>query len=75
MNRVCKAVQMEACTATESPLFRKAKSEAFKLCAQARARREDTCFKGGDAGHRKQISMLWSGYNRCVSLGIEAPVQ
>lgn len=39
-------------------------------CAQARAKINSQCFKGGDAGHNQAIDQLWDGVMKCQAVSI-----
>lgn len=69
VQRFCKKGVVKGCEPSDPLVVLKAKAIAFEACARARMSREETCFKGGDKGHQKQIGSLWQGYNVCRGMG------
>ncbi|HJZ89870.1 MAG TPA: PAAR-like domain-containing protein [Gemmataceae bacterium] len=55
----------EACREGDSAAELRAKGEAWQQLADARAERDDKCFKGGDAGHKKARAMANDNAKRC----------
>lgn len=68
VDRLCKEGTIDKCVPSDSKLRLTAKAIAFSSCAKARARREDTCFRGGNTGHRQQIEELWNGHDNCQTM-------
>jgi len=54
-----------ACDPDDSPSVLKAKGDAWQQQADARAERDNTCFRGGDAGHRHQQAVASDHAKRC----------
>lgn len=53
------------CDPGDSKAALKVKAQAYQALADARTEREETCFRGGDAGHRKQIRDVKEHLRRC----------
>lgn len=67
VDTLCKKAELIRCMQTDSSIQLKAKAFAFSECAKIRTKREDLCFRGGDAGHRQQIKQMWQAHDRCYS--------
>lgn len=67
VNKLCKSTALIRCVRTDSPVELRAKAFAFSQCAKIRAKREDLCYRGGDAGHRQQIQQMWQAHDRCYA--------
>lgn len=70
----CKINMPRACTEDDSPEELEDKADHFQRCIDARTELADTCFDGGDAGHREQIDNLTTGRENCEELRDPAPV-
>jgi uncharacterized Zn-binding protein involved in type VI secretion len=53
------------CSPEDSPAALRVKTQANQDLADAREARENACFRGGDAGHKKQIKKLRDQARRC----------
>jgi hypothetical protein len=68
VDKLCKDDNLARCLETDTKPRLAAKALAFSLCAKARAKREDLCYRGADTGHRMQIQQMWQAHDRCQTL-------
>ena len=61
----CKTPAPRACKRTDSCAVLFAKRAHFGRCLNAREAREESCFKGGNSGHRQQIQQVRNAIGRC----------
>ena len=57
------------CVGGESPEVLQYKIAGQYACIRARMQINDTCFRGGDDGHNKQIAQRYNAIKNCYNLG------
>ncbi|CAH1691906.1 Ntox16 domain-containing protein [Hyphomicrobiales bacterium] len=68
VNQACKSPPTTRCIRTNTRAALLDKADSFIACAIARSRRETTCFRGGDANHKKQIEQNNNAYRNCIEM-------
>jgi len=68
VDKACKINNpVEACLRSDACGVLAKKAIAFDDCAKARQAREDKCFRGGNKGHKQQITEMSNGRATCLS--------
>jgi hypothetical protein len=63
---------IKACTESDSCEVLQTKENAFRACLAARVAIMDTCFRGGDSGHKERVKNMDTSIEDCKKLRIAA---